>query len=309
MDTATNFTEGTLKTPDGVELYTKTWNTSGPAKARLVFIHGFSDHCNFYGDLFRSLSDQGITVYSFDQRGWGRSVHQPSQRGQTGPTSQVLDDISHFIRNLPASTLPLFLMGHSMGGAETLVYAAQGPSDITHKIRGYLVESPFIALHPAARPWRVTVTLGRLASKVLPNMPMLNKLDASKICRDPEVCRVWQEDALCHDTGTLAGLAGMLDRAGDLEGGKVVVGEGLGEGGRTRLWVGHGTGDEVCGFDACEKFFKGLKVEDKEFRRYDGWYHKLHSEPGQDSATFAREVAKWVLDRSGDLTTIGKPKL
>jgi acylglycerol lipase len=72
--------------------------------------------------------------------------------------------------------------------------------------------------------------------------------------------------------------------------------------------VGHGTADAICGFEACEKFYKALKVEDKEFRKYEGWYHKLHSEPGEDKVTFARDVARWILDRSGELT-IGKPKL
>ncbi|KAF7564789.1 hypothetical protein PtrM4_042230 [Pyrenophora tritici-repentis] len=36
--------EGEFALPDGKQLYTKTFRTDGPAKARLVFIHGFSDH-------------------------------------------------------------------------------------------------------------------------------------------------------------------------------------------------------------------------------------------------------------------------
>lgn len=312
MDTSTNSVTGTLTTPDGLVLYTKTWpTTSKPPTARLVFIHGFSDHCNFYGELFPLLAARGIEVHSFDQRGWGRSVHTPAQRGLTGPTSQVLDDITFFIEQLPPApaNVPLFLMGHSMGGGEVLMYAATGPAAVTAKIRGYLVESPFIALHPSARPWRPTVVLGRLAARVLPHMQLPQKLDESKLCRDPEVCKAWSADPLNHDTGTLEGLAGLLDRAGQLENGKAVVKEGRCEGGATRLWVGHGTGDAICDFEAARKWYESTPVADKEMRVYEGWYHKLHSEPGDDKVQFADDVAKWILARSGDVNTVGKPKL
>lgn len=300
--TDTTISEGTLTTPDGHELYTKTWKPqAAQVKARIVFIHGFSDHCNCYGPLFPLLAQQGIAVHSLDQRGWGRSVHAPAEKGRTGPTSQVMADITTFTQSVlteqGGNGLPLFLMGHSMGGAEVLVYAATGPKEVASRFRGFLVESPFVALHPHTRPWSVTVVLGRLAGKLLPHMHMVNKLDVNKLSRDPEVCRAVDEDPLCHDTGTLEGLAGMLDRADVLESGKVVVKEGLGEGGKTRLWVGHGTADSMCDYQACRKWYEGTRVEDKEMRVYEGWYHKLHAEPGEDSVSFAEDVAKWVLDR------------
>lgn len=60
--------EGWHIADDGRKLYTKTWTTEGPAKARLVFIHGFSDHIDTYGDFFPMLAAKGIEVYGFDQR-------------------------------------------------------------------------------------------------------------------------------------------------------------------------------------------------------------------------------------------------
>lgn len=232
--------EGWLSTPDGHRLYTKTWKFGDTPKARLVFLHGFSDHCNWYPFLFSSLAQQGINVYSFDQRGWGRSVHESKQRGLTGPTDQVMADITTFIRNLPKDEedLPLFLMGHSMGGGETLVYAATGPSDVVSKIRGFLLESPSIALAPALQPWKATLVLGKLAGKISPHSSMLRKLPPESMSRDPDICKAWTDDQLCHDTGTLEGLAGLMDRNVGLEQGSIVVKEGLGEGGKTRIWLG-----------------------------------------------------------------------
>lgn len=297
--------EGVLKTPDGLELYTKTWHAgTSPAKARLAFIHGFSDHCNFYGGLFPALADAGITVHALDQRGWGRSVRAPAQKGLTGPTTQVMADLTTFLESLladdDAAAPPLFLMGHSMGGQEVLYYSATGPAAVVGRLRGVLAESPFVALHPSARPWSAVVAVGRAAGRLLPRLQLVQKLDSTKLCRDPEVCRAMEADPLCHDTGTLEGLAGMLDRAGALEEGRVLVRDGVGEGGRLRIWIGHGSEDGICDFEAARRWFDGVRVEDKEFKRYEGGYHKLHAEPNGDGEEFAQDVARWVLDRAGE---------
>ncbi|KAM3418225.1 hypothetical protein BST61_g4227 [Cercospora zeina] len=140
--------EGTFLTSDNVSLYTRTWSsTKTPLKARLIFLHGFSDHCNFYGSFFPSLALRGIKVYAYDQRGWGQNVSSIAERGNTGDTDRILSDLESFIHHVLSvsseSDIPLFLMGHSMGGGEVLYYASSrgpgwGPPETKARIRGYL---------------------------------------------------------------------------------------------------------------------------------------------------------------------------
>jgi len=302
--------EGFLALPDKPsEVYTRTTRPakSIQPKARLVFIHGFSDHSNAQDDLFIPLAEKGIIVYSFDQRGWGRSVKKAADKGKTGTTDQVMNDITYFIKNhvlarQEEAHFPVFVMGHSMGGQETLTYAAIGPKDVVSRIRGFMAEAPWIALHPSTQPWKLTVVLGRMASKLMPHYHMVNELDANLLSRDPDVNDGYVKDPLCHNTGTLEGLAGMLDRALALNEHKNLVPEGVGEGGKTRLWLGHGTGDAICDFLPAKRYFENLKIADKQMMTYEGWYHKLHAEPGQDKIKFAEDVSKWILDRSGPLS-------
>jgi acylglycerol lipase len=259
-----------------------------------VFIHGFSDHCkraqhlnarkscvsnfhqgNAYGDFFPALAAKGIEVRSFDQRGWGRSVHNPAERGATGPTTLVLADISAFIKTCVPSAVPLFLMGHSMGGAEVLVWARDGPGGLRRHIRGYLLEAPFVAFHEATKPSQFTVVLGRFIGRFLPRRQMVFKLDEKLLSRDEATQKAWVEDSLCHDTGTLEGLAGNLDRAFDLDAGKILLPKDAGEGGKTRIWLSHGTKDGVCDYHGTERVYGRLdEADDKELKLYDGWFHK-----------------------------------
>lgn len=99
-------------------------------------------------------------------------MHKPSERGLTGSTATVLDDITSVLKSLlpfaAETSTPLFLMGHSMGGAEILQYAARGPPELRSQIRGYVAVAPYLALHPSSQPSRALVIAGRLASKMMP---------------------------------------------------------------------------------------------------------------------------------------------
>ncbi|KAI7228432.1 alpha/beta-hydrolase [Hortaea werneckii] len=307
----TSFTieEGFLSLPDKPsEVYTRTTRPSKSiqAKARLVFIHDFSDHSNAQDDLFIPLAEKGIIVYSFDQRGWGQSVKKAADKGKTGTTDQVMIDITYFVKNhVPArqekARLTVFIMGHSMGGQETFTYATIGPKDVVGRIRSFLAEAPWIAPHPSTQPWELTGVLGRMARKLMPLYHMVNELDSNLLSRDLDVNDGYVKNPLCHNTGTLVGLAGMLDRALALNEHKNLVPEGVGEGGKTRLWLGHGTGDAICDFLPAKRYFENLKIADKQMMTYEGWHHKLHAEPGQDKIKFAEDVSKWKVDRSGQL--------
>ena len=217
-------------------------------------------------------------------------------------------------------------MGHSMGGGEVLCYAAQGPREIRQHIRGYLLESPFVDFDPKSKPSSLTVFFGRLAGRLMPHRQLVNKLDVKLISRDPEACKRFEEDDLCHDTGTLEGLAAMLDRTGELAAGRVVIPDDAGEGGVTRIWIGHGDQDGITAFSASQRLADALQVKDKEFKAYQGYYHRcksrrqthrtvltmaVHDEPSPDKEVFMDDVANWILARSVDpvQTDGAKPKL
>ncbi|TEY77701.1 hypothetical protein BOTCAL_0052g00400 [Botryotinia calthae] len=285
--------EGTHKI-GSQSLYTKTWKPNAPPVAKLIFIHGFSDHVNRYYILFPTLASRGIEVHAFDQRGWGRSVTKPSEKGLTGPTSLVISDIVSFIKTQLPSPVPVFLMGHSMGGGEVVTLASDPQyAELMNSIRGFILESPFIAFPKGFEPSFLTVFFGRLAGKVLPHKQMVNRLPPENLTRDPEVIKSMNEDTLLHNTGTLEGLAGMLDRTAAMNQGKTKLNPGV-----KSLWLGHGTVDKGTSFEGSEKWFnEQTSLEDKEFKRYEGWFHQLHADLPDNREVFAKDVGDWILAR------------
>ena len=248
-------------------------------------------------------------------------MSKKEERGDSGPTSTVLADIRSFLNHVVSSpspsvkaqsseSLPLFLMGHSMGGGEVLLLSLlQSQPQSIPRISGILLQAPYIALHPSAQPAKLTVLGGKLASKILPKHQLVQKLDSKYLCRHPQVCRDWENDGLCHDTGTFEGLAGMLQRAADLTAtakGQTVQGVGLRtvfgidqpESGSVPIWISHGTEDRVTSCLLSQTMFDKLDVPDKTIKLYDGAYHKLHAEPDGLAEDFANDVATWVLERT-----------
>lgn len=115
-------------------------------------------------------------------------------------------------------------------------------------------------------------------AKFLPHMQRYTALDASYLSPDPAVIQLFKEDPLLHDTGTLEGIAGMLDRAAATnEPGRSVMTDSIptGAGETRRIWVCHGTEDRICDFLGTQRWtLEDCKVQDKEFKVYEGWLHR-----------------------------------
>ncbi len=270
----------------------------------MIHFHGYSDHVDRYYGLFPTLAERGIAVFGVDQRGWGRSVTKPAERGLTGPTTRVLADMAAFIKShLPASPSdpPVFVFGHTMGGGQALTLACDPAyqDSLVRHVRGWLLESPFIGFAPENTPGTFKLLAGRLVSRLLPHQQLLNRLPPETLSRDPDVVKSLAEDTLMHNMGTLEGLAGMLDRVTNLSSGTVrPKGNAL-----RSLWIGHGTQDKAVSFPICKEYFDKYTdaVKDKQFKVYVGWYHQLHAE-GAISVEFYNDVADWILARCDGVT-------
>ncbi|KAI0169464.1 alpha/beta-hydrolase [Hypoxylon sp. FL1284] len=287
--------EGTFEV-GGVSLFTKTWHPDpGPTRAKLILIHGFSDHVDRYYELFPSLARRGVAVYGFDQRGWGRSVRTRPEHGRSGPTGTVLADIAAFAREraFPAepADAPVFVLGHSMGGAEAVALASTPAyDDVAARVRGWLLEAPLLGFAPAIRPWRLTVVVGRLVGRLAPGFQLVQKVPPKHLSRDAEVRRSVTDDPLLHDTGTLEGLAGMIERAELIMDGTLALNPKV-----RSLFLAHGTADAVTDFDSSKEWFDRQKLDDGRFKAYDGFLHQIHADVGKEE--FYQDVGDWILER------------
>jgi acylglycerol lipase len=265
-------------------------------------VHGFSDHINIYNPFFPKLAERGIEVVGWDQRGWGRSPKSKKEYGITGTTERVIADIVALLKE-QRDDVPLFIIGHSMGGGEVITLAADPRyQDIVKKIRGFLLSSPYIGLAPEAEPSSLKVFLGRLTGRLLPHWQLKFPIPPEKVTHEPDAIKELSEDPLTHYTGTLEGIASLLDRTFALTSGKVNMSENV-----KSLWMGAATEDHVVNYPKAKQWFEAQTVQDKTVKPYEGMYHQLFRETCRDE--LADDIATWILERSEVGETKAQSKL
>jgi acylglycerol lipase len=109
---------------------------------------------------------------------------------------------------------PVFLMGHSMGGAEVLGFATQGEKSDNHSVLSSLVgvisSSPLI--EQATPASKIAKWFGSKASNVLPYTLIPAPVKAEDLSHDAESNSAYLADPLIKQSGSLKGLSDMLSQ-------------------------------------------------------------------------------------------------
>jgi acylglycerol lipase len=269
--------ESRLEGAGGVEIFWQAWQPPA-VRAVVVLAHGASEHSGRYAWTAARLAERGYATYAPDHRGHGRSA---GPRAYIDRMDNVVADLDRVVDLAAAAhpDVPLFLLGHSMGGAVALSYALEHQD----KLDGLVLSAPLAALE-AAPAWQRAA--GRVLSVVAPKLGVV-PIDSTSVSRDPEVVRDYDEDPLNFHgklpARSVAELSAAIDGFPD---------------GATRLTlpvlVMHGTADTLVPPAATDMLEARLGSEDKSVIRYDGLYHELLNEPERDRVL--GDIADW-LDR------------
>lgn len=189
-----NVTEGTFQGTGGVELfYRRAIPSDVPAKGIVIAVHGHGDHSGGLVNMSEALVQGGYIVYSADSRGHGRS---PGIRGFIRNWNEYQRDL-HLFRELVRSEnprLPLFIIGHSMGGVISANYVLDHASGIS----GLVLVAPAISYEMTTfEKWLI-----KLLGKLRPQLTIQKSGTVEGLSQDPDMIARLQSDPLRHSTVT-----------------------------------------------------------------------------------------------------------
>jgi lysophospholipase len=271
--------ETTFPGVGGVEIFRRSWPPTRAARAVIVIAHGAGEHSGRYEHVAQRLAGEGYAVHALDHRGHG---HSGGARALVDRMANVVEDLDKLVVLAAAEHpgLPVFLLGHSMGGAISLRYA------IAHQDRlaGLILSGPLAALDAAPAPVRMAA---RVLSAVVPRAPAI-AVDSSLVSRDPEVVSAYNADPLVHHgklpVRTVAELAAAVDSFPD----------GVGAI-RVPALILFGTADGLCPPRGAEMIAERIGSSDVTVKRYDGLYHEILNEPEREQVL--DDILSWLAAR------------
>ncbi|NP_001159721.1 monoglyceride lipase isoform c [Mus musculus] len=180
-----------LVNADGQYLFCRYWKPSGTPKALIFVSHGAGEHCGRYDELAHMLKGLDMLVFAHDHVGHGQSEGE----------RMVVSDFQVFVRDVLQHVdtiqkdypdVPIFLLGHSMGGAISILVAAERPTYFS----GMVLISPLVLANPESAS-TLKVLAAKLLNFVLPNMT-LGRIDSSVLSRNKSE---GSADRLCDSKG------------------------------------------------------------------------------------------------------------
>ena len=261
-------TEAKLLGPGQRSIYCQWWAPEAAPKAILLLVHGAGEHSGRYLHVAEFFVRQGFAVSALDHRGHGHSDGKP---GHIDVFDDYLVDLAVFhnevVRQSPG--VPIFLLGHSLGGLIACNYLLQQQDRFVGCIlSGALIKSDL-------QPGWVQMGVIRLLALLAPRLGLM-QLDASGVSRDPEEVKKYVEDPLVLHGKASARMvrelfAGMATLQADAAGI------------RLPMLMLHGDADVLTSPDGSRYLHQHISSTDKTLIIYPGLYHEILNEPeGQD---------------------------
>ncbi|PRX26728.1 alpha-beta hydrolase superfamily lysophospholipase [Paraburkholderia sp. BL18I3N2] len=260
---------GSVTTADGVDLPLYRWPATTPMRATVALLHGLAEHAGRYAALAARLNAAGIELVAIDLRGHG---HAPGKRSYVKRFDDYLLDAQALLDAAAQSCAPLFLMGHSMGGAVAALYAIERLDASGRRLNGLILSSP--ALAPGRDVPRWMLKLSQVISRLYPSFPAM-KIDAALLSRLQPVVNANRNDPLVHH-GAIPARTGaeLLLAMARIERGRA----GL----RVPLLVYHGTADKLTEPEGSREFGQNAGSPDKTLTLHEGSYHETMNDLDRD---------------------------
>ncbi|NP_001087903.1 monoglyceride lipase L homeolog [Xenopus laevis] len=270
---------------DGQHIFSRYWKPSGSPRALMFIVHGAGEHCCRYDDLAQILTALNFLVFSHDHVGHGQS------EGERMTIHDfhifVRDNIQHLdLMKKQYPDLPIFMCGHSMGGAIAILTVDERPDDFS----GLILISPLVLPSPQSAT-SFKVFAAKLLNYVLPNLS-LGSIDPSFVSRNKKEIEAYTTDPLVYHGGMKVSFGvQLLNATSRVEKALPLF--------KVPVLLFHGTLDKLCDIRGSHVMIDTIQSEEKTLKVYEGAFHALHKELPEVTSSVFQEIESWLQQKLG----------
>jgi len=270
--------EDTFEGVGGLKIATRYWQPDGAVRGIMILVHGFNSHSGYFAWPGEQFAKNGFATYALDHRGRGKSE---GERWYVEKFSDWLDDVDKLVGIARSENpgVPVYMLGHSVGGVITSSYVFEHQQEIA----GFICES-----------WAYDVGLPNLVqlafeglSHLTPHLPLYS-LKNEIFSRDPAVVEQMNNDPLIkNEKQPVETASEVLKAAARLKENMPNL--------KVPVFIIHGTDDKATRPEGSQYFYDNVGSEDKTLKLYEGGYHDLLNDI--DKETVMADILAWVNER------------
>lgn len=265
-----------VKAHDGIDLNCVV-NRAENENAIIIIVHGLAEYLNRYDYVAEKFNDANLTVFRYDNRGHGLSGGERADLNDFNDFIKDADSIVEFVKK-ENPNIPVYMLGHSMGG----FIAASYGINYKNKINGQILSAA-----AAAIPDQVKGIQGhavKLINKILPTVKIKNNL-GNVVSRDKEVVNNYKTDqnvlkkvtARFYYQFLLVGIPWLIGNLDKYEYPCLIL---------------HGGNDKIVNVNSSKNLFKKISSKEKKIKIYEGLYHEILNEKEKDIVI--KDIISWI---------------
>lgn len=245
-------------------------------KAVVVFVHGLDEHQGRYDYLAGRFNGEGFSVYRFDNRGHGRS---DGAQAYIEDHNTYLDDANTAVELAKKENpdLPIFMLGHSMGGFIAAGYGVKYPD----KLDGQILTGGWTNKTDAF------AEIEQMSLEENPDLKLPNEL-GNLISRSQYVIEDYADDPYVSEFTTLQLMKTMLDK------GIPWLVDNLPKY-EYPVLILHGGSDQIVDPSCSEKMYDLISSSDKKIKLYPELYHEILNAPEKEMVI--KDIVEWIEER------------
>ncbi len=275
--------EGSFKS-GGEDLYYRFWKVDG-SRDILVIVHGVGEHGGRYDEFAEYISGNGISVFTFDMRGYGRSS---GKRGHINKFGEYVFDLKNGIRFVDTQidgVGNIFVLGHSLGALVVLGSIAE-----------YKIKCKSIIL--SGPPFKLNLKVSLLIKKglillgsVIPALTVReNSISVNMLTHDEKKKEEFRTDPYRHSHRSLSFIREFFKYSSDYFDLASLI--------EVPILIIQGGEDGVVDLNKVREFYNKIIYPNKRLIVYNEMYHEVLNEVNRELVY--RDICSWILKISGE---------
>jgi len=247
------------------------WEAKGDAKAVIVIVHGFMEHQGRYTSLIEMWRTAGYHVMMGDLPGHGLTTR--ARRGHINSFGEYIQAVEEWVQSAYEYSLPIFILGHSLGGLITIRLM----QELQLNIAGAILTSPCLGL--VQYPPKAVHAASALLNIAYPTYKSSTKISIDMLTRNEEIRTLTANDSLFMTKISvrsyrelLNGIKEAFDNIPDLEDIPIMV-----------MQAGD---DQIVNKNNVREWFNYILCSEKYYKEWPGLYHELLCEPEREDVFY-----------------------